>query len=199
MSKITNAVHPLVVQELKNLPEAYDDFSTEFRLLLATMRVHGFSIYRADEAIPVVGPDKSLWAEAGHPSVLIQPRSDAFTLREAVRVAVPGSQEHTEATNRLVRANLLEQQRLLGLLDEFYEDRSPYFYARLVTQTDSLDGTRLKPQGGDIRVILENEEWQQEWFEESNAELQAFAYFLNAQLYKMDEDEASEATDRDEA
>lgn len=178
MNNPNNKIPPAVADELHRLPEAYDGFGSNLRLLVAAMRVLGFTIVRADEATDVIGQDADLWSESGHPSIWIAPHN-SYSLKEAIKAAEPGSPEYTDAMNKSIAVNMHEQLRLLDLLDGFYDSHTPAsFYARLIAQTNMAGETYLKSQGADARVTLPKEEWQRQLFEESNAEMLAFAHYL---------------------
>jgi hypothetical protein len=188
MHNSDNKIPSIVTDELNHLPEAYDGFSTNFRLLVAAMRMLGFTIARADEAIAIVGPDADLRAESGHPSIRIAPHN-SYDLRESTKATKPGSPEYLAAMNKSIAANMREQLRLLDLLDGFYDKHTPTsFYARLIAQTNEVGETNLKPQGADVRVILPKEEWQRQLLEESNAEMLMFAHYLCEKIIELDLD-----------
>lgn len=171
----------LLTSELRNLPpHYYDTFSDEFLELLAALRLHGFMIQRADEALPVIPSDQDLWVELGHPSIWLGARGTP--LRE-LRAAEPGSAEQVKYINQVIRANLSEQRRLLTLLDDFYADHvAASFYARLIADTTDYGETYLRSQGACVRTILEDPQQQELWLKDSQAELIAFTEFLASRL-----------------
>lgn|GEM_PF-5662567 len=143
------------------------------------MRLRSFTIQRADEAKPVVEAGDDLWSEMGHPSVWLHvPSNDSNRLS----TLEPESEEYALLLNKVIRANLAEQARLLTLLEKFYINHtSMSFYSRLVVETIDLGESCLKPQGATIRPILDSE-MQQRQNDESEVELAAFSEFLVNQL-----------------
>lgn len=167
-----------ITDEIANLPSHYHDtFSHNFLALLATLRLHGFFIVRADEAQETVGKDADLWAELSHPSVWLHSRSVA-PLKQKLQAAELGTAEHTKVSNDLIHANLEEQRRLLSLLDEFYNNRSAAsLYAQLIVETIDLGESYLRTQGSSIRLLMDSTT-QRAWLQESQKEMDAFAHFL---------------------
>lgn len=164
-------------EALEDLPEHYHDtFSDDFLQVLAALDIHGFAIQRADEAVSIVGKEHDLWPELSHPSVWIYaPTAPTNELHQAE----PGSPEHTRLSNEVIRANLLEQQRLLDLLEAFYSQRTPAsFRARLIVETVELGESYLRSQGASVRTILDETASQAQWLDESMDEFAAFADFL---------------------
>jgi hypothetical protein len=167
----------LLDDELDNLPTHYrETFSYNFLILLAALRLHGFSIQRADEAVPVIAADKDLWPELSHPSVWL---SSMSAPTNELQKAEPGSPAHTIYTNQVIRAHLTEQRRLLELLEAFYAMHVPAsFYARLIAETVDIGETYLRSQGASVRITLEDEQLQTQWLEQSQLEMTAFSLFL---------------------
>jgi hypothetical protein len=166
-----------LTEAIKNLPDHFrDTFSDDFLKVLAALDMHGFAIQRADEAVPVVPKEHGLWSELSHPSIWIyRPAAPMNELQQAE----PGSPEHARLTNAVIRANLLEQQRLLELLEAFYSQHEPVsFSARLIVETVELGESYLRSQGASVRIILNDTAMQSQWHDESMAEFSAFADFL---------------------
>lgn len=160
-----------------NIPDHYyDNFSDDFVTVLAALRWHGFTILRADEGKEAVD-EQNLYAELSHPSIWLHAASTADLAKKLPKLT-PGSLQHTGHVNQIIRANLLEQKRLLALLEEFYKTRTPSFYARLIVETHGLGETYLRSQGSSVRIMLEDEKLQKQWLKDSNTELLAFAKFL---------------------
>lgn len=176
---MTNATR--LEEEIADLPAHYHDtFSQDFILLLAALRLHGFSIQRADEARSTMKPDEDLWPELSHPSVWMHAPSAPM---DALRKAAPGSPEHTRLSNEVIRANLADQEWLLSLLGEFYATHLPTsFQARLILETVELGETCLRSQGASVRFILDDSRERALWLKESQAEMRAFAAFLAEKL-----------------
>lgn len=168
-----------LAQELQHLPAHYrENFSREFLQLIAALRLHDFLIVRADEAYDEDSIKRNMYIEAGHPSVWIH-SLEAAGLQARLRQAEPESAEYEALLNKTMRANLLEQQRLLGLLERFYNNHiAPSFYARLIVETIDLGETCLKAQGGSVRLVLADEASRQQWLESMRYELAAFTSFL---------------------
>lgn len=168
-----------------NLPDHYHEtFSDDFLILLAGLRMYGFTIQRADEAKVTVDEDDDLWSELSHPSVWLHAPSAPTG---EPRKAEPGSAAHTRLMNGVIRLNLKEQQRLLALLSDFYTNREPVsFQARLIVETIELGETCLRTQGASIRLTLDDAH-QELWLKEAQTELRAFADFL---IDRADTDDA---------
>ena len=168
-------------EEIADLPAHYHDtFSQDFIRLLAALRLHGFSIQRADEALSAIKSDEDLWPELSHPSVWMHAPSAPM---DALHKAAPGSPEHTQLSNEVIRANLADQEWLLSLLGEFYATHSPTsFQARLILETVELGETCLRSQGASVRIILEDDRERAQWLKESQTEMRAFAAFLAEKL-----------------
>lgn len=175
--KKTARNHQALAETLKSLPSHYyDNFTDDFILLLAGLEQHGFTILRADEAANYTG-GQNLWTELSHPSVWLSAPLEPGALSN-LRSAKPGTPEHTEYINQTIHANLLEQQRLLILLEEFYSKRDSSFYAKLIVETVERGESYLRSQGSSMRLILEDKKVQALWLKASNAEMLAFATFL---------------------
>lgn len=161
---------------LNSLPDHYHEtFNDDFITLLAALRMHGFTIQRADEAKATVTDKDDLWSELSHPSIwLCSPAAPTSELQRAE----PGTTTYTRLMNKVVRVNLKEQQRLLSLLNEFYTDHEPVsFQARLIAETIELGESYLRAQGASVRIALDDAH-QELWLKEARAELQVFADFL---------------------
>jgi hypothetical protein len=172
-----NNHQPSLAETTANLPDHYHDmFSATFLRLLAALTLHKFSIQRADEALMVIDSTHDLWPELSHPSVWLC--SSSAPMRD-LQTAEPGSQNYTQLSDAVIRANLSEQHRLLLLLEEFYDNHKPIsFYSRLIIETIDMGESNLRPQGASIRIILKDPAIQKQWINDSNAELNAFTDFL---------------------
>ncbi|WP_165036691.1 hypothetical protein [Candidatus Protofrankia californiensis] len=184
MNQSNERNHALITEEIERLPQGFDDLSEGFLVLVAALRLHGFSIQRADEAKEPVDDSDDLWAEMGSPSVWIYARS-ALELSRNLRKNIEqrNTPEYMRDSNRVIRANLEEQRRLLGLLEEFYAQHTPVsFHARLIVETiDDQGESYLKPQGASVRVIMGSDA-QKKWRDEGQTEMLAFAKFLADKL-----------------
>jgi hypothetical protein len=182
MDKRTETTH-LIAEEVDNLPQGFDALSKGFLVLVAALRLHGFSIVRADEAKAHVTNNDNLWLELQPPSVWVQSRVVAkirYGLQE--NIEHHGTPEYIADSNKVITADLSEQRRLLVLLDEFYQTHgSRSVYTRLITETDSQGGFTLKPQGASIRIIMD-EATQKTWYAEFRAEMLAFGDFLAGKM-----------------
>lgn len=168
-------------KEITSVLSAHPELSERFARLLACLRLLGFTIVRADEAKMSVGAEDDLWSELSHPSVWIR-SSSAPSLINKLRSSDPESAKHAKLTSQLIRANLHEQARLIGLLNEFYSHHTPAsFMTRLIVETVDLGESYLRPQGASIRVIA-GDDLQKRLYAESNAEVLAFAKFLATKL-----------------
>ena len=163
--------------EIAKLPNHLKQaLSPPFLTVLAALKLHGFLVLRADETLPRISPDTNLWAELSHPSVWIHAQGAPT---HQLKHATAGTAEHTQLTNQVITANLTQQQRLLGLLDEFYKQHTPSsFYARLIVETIDLGESMLRPQGASVRIILNSEAMQRHWAKQGTQEFYAFAEFL---------------------
>lgn len=169
-----------IANAVKNLPPHYRDaFSDDFLKLIACLRLHGFSIQRADEALPPPEAKRDLWTALSHPSIwLYNPEAPTAELR----AAEPGSPEHQHLINIAIQKNLTEQKRLIDLLAKFYTAHTPAtFQAGLIVETIDLGETCLRPQGASVRLILDDQN-QREWLHASQHELNTFADFLASKL-----------------
>jgi hypothetical protein len=166
----------LLLEEIQRLPAHYHEtFSNGFLELLAALRLHGFAIQRADEAALVTDADHDLWSELSHPSIwLHEPSAPANKLRRTE----PSTPEHKELINRVIRANLAAQRRLLALLAGFYSRHTPTSLpSRLIIETIDLGETCLRPQGASVRLVLDEED-QRRWLQDSRVEMKHFADYL---------------------
>lgn len=165
-----------MVREIANLPDHFHKaFSREFLTFLAVLRLHGLSIIRADESQSVV--TGSLWAELSHPSVWF--RSPLVSRLERERKDLKaGTPAYDDLNDRILRANLLHQQKLLDLLEEFYNRRATSFWSRLIVETIDLGESYLRPQGASVRLTWKDHNTQAKWLAESRAEIDAFTVFL---------------------
>ncbi|WP_410613956.1 hypothetical protein [Amycolatopsis sp. lyj-109] len=174
--------HSPLTEEFNNLPEHFTEaFYEDLLWTLAALRLHGFSILRADESHEVDEQD-DLWSELSHPSIWMQART-APALTRRLREAKPGSAEHTRINNDLIRANLTEQRRLLDLLKGFYgQHTASSFHARLIVETIDQGESYLRPQEASVRTIASKRE-QKDWLKQANDELAAFGNYI-AEIYK---------------
>ena len=175
-------MNPKLSHELDLLYEEHgDNFSHGFLLLLAALRAHDFRIARADETKNFAEPTDGLWPELSHPSVLVQ-ATDAGDLARKLRETQAGSAEYVEHSNALIRANLSEQNRLLALLDEFYEAHVPVTQqARLIVETVDQGESLLRPQSASVRLIA-SIGVREKWLKEYSIEMLTFAKFMSDNL-----------------
>lgn len=96
------------------------------------------------------------------------------------RLAVD-SPEYLEISDYVIRQNLIEQQRLLLLVGEFYDQHTPTSpYSRLIIQTSGDEGeSNLVPQGASVRIVLPKDK-QLQLHKEFLSEMKAFGDFLSA-------------------
>lgn len=175
-------MNPKLFRELEFLQEEHgDNFSHGFLLLLAALRAHGFRVSRADEATEFVRPTDDLWSELSHPSVCLH-APDAGELTRSLREVQAGSTEYVKHSNELIRANLSEQQRLLTLLDEFYEVHVPVSQrARLIIETVDQGESVLRPQSASVRLV-ESVDVQDKWIKDYRIEMLTLAKFMSDKL-----------------
>lgn len=173
----------LIAEEAKKLPQQYQDsFSEGFIMLLVALHLHGLTILRADEAKATVDEGDNLQEQLDRPSVWLQ-SSQAGELTDKLSETKPGTDERLECTNKLIRANLAEQKRLLDLLDKFYESHTPASArSHLIIETTQQGESYLRPQGASSRIVLAKHADQKPWLEEFQAEMLAFAEFLVSKL-----------------
>lgn len=171
--------HSKMAETINNLPSHYyDQFSDNFVIVLAALRLHSFTILRADEGI--AENTKELWQELSHPSILLHSPA-TIPLRDKMRKTQPGSPDHTAYSNKIIQANLREQSRLLALLAEFYEKYTPPFYSRLIAETVELGDTYLRSQGASV-TVLEKKTQRERDIQNNQKELQRFAEFLVSKI-----------------
>ncbi len=185
MDELSPTSKALIQAEVDRLPQAFhEDFSDKFLLLLAALRLHKFSIQHADEGKDVVAADDDLWAQMGHPSVCLYART-ASDLARKLRSLERSTPEYIDCSNQIIQANLREQQRLLALLEAFYQEHiAPSFCSRLIVETiDDQGESYLKPQGASVRLLMDGK-IQTVWLRQGQAELYAFARFLSDQFSK---------------
>lgn len=164
------------------LHEFPDTYGKTFVRLIAALRLHGFSILRADEATEsAITRDTDLWAELGRPLVWFYAKS-APTGKW--RESEPGTDEHTRLLNEVLRANLAEQLHLQALLAAFYAQHAPVSFTALLV-AGMFDSTEpvLQPQGAGTRLILDEAEQRAE-LEDYMREFDAFGEFLAANVPK---------------
>ena len=174
---MTKKYNPQLTEAIEDvLDEFPDTYGEVFVRLIAALRIHGFSILRADEATTIIADDADLWAELGYPSVwLYAPSAPTGKFRDSE----PGSDEHTRLLDKVLRANRVELQHLLTLLEAFYEQHTPVsFTARLIVEMiDGPSESYLRPQGSGVRLILDEAKQRAE-LEDYMREFDAFGEFL---------------------
>ncbi|MEK7153741.1 MAG: hypothetical protein AAB834_07340, partial [Patescibacteria group bacterium] len=184
MLRNSETAHDRVAEEIESLPYGFDDLNNGFRTLVAALRLHGLSVLRADEAKELIGDDDDLWAEMSSPSVWVYARSVLDLSRDLrKRIEQRSTPEYVADSNRVIKANLMEQQRLLKLLEEFYTDRQVNFFSQLIVETlyDYDGASYLRPQGASVRLIMDDAT-QRDWFEEGRTEMLEFGNFLVKKL-----------------
>jgi hypothetical protein len=157
------------------LDEFPDTYGKAFVRLIAALRIHGFSIYRADEATEVIISGTDLWSELGCPSILFYSKS-APTGKW--RDSEPGSDEYAYLLDKVLRANLAERRHLLALLEAFYAQHTPVsFTARLIVGMYDSTKPILQSQGAGTRLLLDETKQRAE-LEDYMREFDAFGEFL---------------------
>lgn len=165
---------PDVVQkELQEIALIHDKLGKTIdegiRLTVAALRAHGFTTSQSCEGHldrKTIGP----WVDIES--------SKAQDLLKTMQDGPHSGPELQQNRRNLVNANELEQDRLFGLLNEFYTSHQQS-YEIILTITEWGPGWgRLCSHAGRFMKLAAHDDNYEQWLKDAQAEMAAFAEFL---------------------
>jgi hypothetical protein len=103
---------------------------------------------------------------------------------ELEKFKTPQSEEITALGEKMILENAIEQQRIEGLLQSFYENRTVSEEVKLTLEISALGSMRLQSFGAEAQEEETDDTKIAERLTEFQAEMYAFTEFLKAQFFK---------------
>ncbi len=97
------------------------------------------------------------------------------------RLAQSKPDEIKQLQQDITQQNLRERQKLVGYLDEFYQNHLAPFDQRLILQSQALGATRLQSQGADFQEFAATQDKATK-LKSFQVEMRAFGDFLKAKF-----------------